>query len=183
MPPWPTPGGPDVPVPSWFIPLFVLSVLVFFGIIGLQHYLAGKPMREFWLFVALFITACAIFFVALNPETLRYVAKRAGAHFTQMFVAGIVIGAGWSAAIFKRRNQLWYGYVEVFFGVMSAIAIVSRTNFAAVEFATLSLAQFGGLVGCIYVVARGLTNIREAKSHLNTPSKHINPTIPSAERV
>src|SRR5712672_1946906 len=151
MPPWPTPGGPDVPVPSWFIPLFVLSVLVFFGIIGLQHYLAGKPMREFWLFVALFITACAIFFVALNPETLRYVAKRAGAHFTQMFVA--------------------------------AIAIVSRTNFAAVEFGTLSLAQFGGLVGCIYVVARGLTNIREAKSHLNTPSKHINPTIPSAERV
>jgi hypothetical protein len=101
-----------------------------------------------------------------------------------MLVAGIVIGAGWSAALFKRRNQLWYGYVEVFFGVMSAIAIVSRTNFAAVEFATLSLAQFGGLVGCVYVVARGLANIRESKdSHLNTVNKQSTTKIPRADRM
>lgn len=151
---------------------------------GVQHYLAAKPMREFWRFLGAFLFLSSFAFFFLNPNTLRYIANRAGAHFTQMLVAGIVIGAGWSAARFKRQNQRWYGYVEVFFGVMSAIAIVSRTNFAAVEFAALSLAQYGGLIGSAYVVARGLTNIREAKtSHLNTPGKHINSAIPSAERV
>ena len=160
-------NGPDElggASPSWLVPLFVVSALVLLSVIGLQNYLARKPMREFWIFCVVFVIACTLLFVALNPNTLRYVAKKAGAHFTQMLVAGIVVGAGWGAARFKQQNQRWYGYVEVFFAIMSAIAIVSRTNFAAVEFAALSLAQYGALVGSAYVVARGLTNIQEAKN-------------------
>jgi hypothetical protein len=83
-------------------------------------------------------------------------------------VAVTVVSAGWSAHHFKRLNQLVYGYVEVFFGTISAIAIVSRTNFAAVQFTTLTLAQYGALVGCAYVVARGLNNVQDSRDRQRT---------------
>ena len=94
----------------------------------------------------------------------QFLFEKIGIHLTQVLTAVIVVAVGFGAHRFKQVNKLWYGRNEVLFGVISAVFVVSRIDFGAVEFKSLSLAQFGTLVGCAYVVARGLNNVSEAKA-------------------
>jgi len=104
-----------------------------------------------------------------EPRVFHFVTGAVGLHSTQFIVAMLVVAAGFGAHRFKQTSKLFYGYSEVAFGVLSAVLVVTRINFVAAEFRSLSLAQYGTLVGCAYVVARGLNNISEAKQEKTAP--------------
>jgi uncharacterized membrane protein (GlpM family) len=76
----------------------------------------------------------------------------------QAIVATVVFGMGVVAHWFKRMNQRWYGMVEVMLGAAAAVNISVRL----MPGQTL-LSQWEGLIGCAYVVARGLSNCSDAK--------------------
>ena len=67
--------------------------------------------------------------------------------------------AGYLAHWFKQKNLRIYGRVEMVFGTVSAFAIASAINPERPI-----LPQCVSLVGCAYVVARGLNNISEANA-------------------
>jgi hypothetical protein len=58
----------------------------------------------------------------------------------------------------KEKNLWRYGMVEIAFGVAASISITFRMNLNQSV-----LAQWVALVGCAYVVARGLNNLGEAR--------------------
>jgi hypothetical protein len=164
------PGASDTggPLPLWLILVFVLPPLAFFTVSFLRQYKRSpnkKSLTGIYVFtmLALSLTGLSAAVPNLDERFLRSVTAVFGLHLTQLLVSVLVIAVGWSAHRFKLRNKLWYGYVEVVFGAGSAIAVVSRVNFAAIEFRSLTLAQYAALVGTAYVVARGLNNITEAK--------------------
>jgi hypothetical protein len=68
---------------------------------------------------------------------------------------------GYSAFLFKSWDQRWYGVGEVCFGIFSGgnIAFSLRSNGAM-------FGHWAALVGCVYVIARGLNNIHEARAKL-----------------
>jgi len=68
----------------------------------------------------------------------------------------LVVGTGLLAHWFKDKNQLWYGIVEVAVGVGSAATVVFSLKVTGAMFP-----QWTALVGCAYVIARGLNNISE----------------------
>jgi hypothetical protein len=74
----------------------------------------------------------------------------------RVILALVVVLLGVSAHVFKRKNKLRYGQLEVLVGVISAFGIA--TGVAAGQ----SLFSRGiALVGAAYVVARGLNNWSE----------------------
>jgi hypothetical protein len=185
MPVWPPePGSVYVAPPPWANILVIIVSALFFSLILYRGYRAGKSFRwEISISLAAFLIGVAVN-RGYDQKLLSFLTRTVGPHFTQFLVAVTVIAVGWGAHLFKRRNQLVYGYVEAFIGVMSAIAIVSRTNFAAVQFTTLTLAQYGTLVGCAYVVARGLNNVQDAKDRNRQGETEITSSIertPSAQ--
>jgi hypothetical protein len=171
MPVWPpVPGGPqDVgTMPIWAALVLFGAPTFLFTALMLYHLRKGVMNRSRWgIYTYALISFVVLFFDAttkdFEPRFFHEITSAIGLHGTQALVAMLVIIGGWSAYRFKQANKLWYGYSEITFGVVSAVLIVSRVNFAAVEFRTLSLAQYGTLVGAAYVVARGLTNASEAR--------------------
>jgi hypothetical protein len=107
-----------------------------------------------------------VFNEARLPAVWRFLVRTFGLHGTQALTILIVLGFGYVAHQFKLRNKLYYGYLEILFGVVSATMVVTRVNFAAVEFTDLTLSQMVALIGAAYVVARGLTNCHEARAAL-----------------
>jgi hypothetical protein len=160
--------GVSSPLSIWFALAIILPVALFFTLLVLRDYRRGRMARGQWGIYALIMSSCVIsFFDAttndFEPRLFHYLTSAIGLHGTQVLVALLVVACGWCAHRFKQINKLWYGYVEIVFGVFSSVMIVSRVDFAAVEFRNLSLAQFGTLVGAAYVVARGLNNVAESK--------------------
>jgi|SRR5882724_10695353 len=100
--------------------------------------------------------------IALGPPIGRRVFESlenlVGLHPVQVLLCFTVMGAGAYAFWFKRRNQLWYGIVEVMFGSASGVAVAF-----GITSTKASLSQWATLVGCAYVIARGLNNCAEAE--------------------
>lgn len=86
-----------------------------------------------------------------------------GPHIVQIGIGVIVVGFGIGAHWFRRLNQRWYGMVEVVFGAVSGFTIA----FSMIP-SRPAPSQWASLVGCAYVVARGLNNMSDAKAKLNT---------------
>jgi hypothetical protein len=105
--------------------------------------------------------------IATLPELANKYASRVfatlihavGLHLAQIVVSIGVISAGILGHWFKRKNQRWYGFVEVVFGSASGI-VIGFTMFAGQPLLT----QWVTLVGCAYVISRGLNNMSEAKA-------------------
>jgi hypothetical protein len=151
-------------LPVWLQALFLLLIIVFYGWAGVREYRTGRLRRSFWLAPAGTILALLLIFNQGRYTGIgTWVVAVLGLHATQALAAVIVIFLGWGAHEFKRRSKLYYGYLEVCFGALSAIAIVTTVNFVAVQFSNLRLTQILGLVGSAYVVARGLNNCYEAR--------------------
>jgi hypothetical protein len=87
-----------------------------------------------------------------------------GLHLAQIVVSAGVIAAGFLGHWFKGRNQWWYGFVEVIFGSASGV-VVGFTMFAGQPLLT----QWVTLVGCAYVISRGLNNISDSKKKKALP--------------
>ncbi len=79
-----------------------------------------------------------------------------------LFGTGVSV-LGWTAHWFKLRNQIWYGAIEVVFGMISGFDISADFSI------NRPLApQFAALIGCAYVIARGLNNVDEGRVKLLT---------------
>jgi hypothetical protein len=132
-----------------------------------------RIVRQFlisWAFAAVGGVATNVLF-SFGPRLYKLSTRLIGPHLTQVLIAIAVICMGVIAHWFKRLNQRSYGIVEVVFGCVSGLCIaLSMTP------ATAALTQWASLVGCSYVVARGLNNMYDAKSKLNTPSPSTSQT-------
>lgn len=145
-----------------------LSLANVVGIVGWNLYQQRKAgKRPDWLPVwyAVVFTAF-LFFLALAgyyPWIPARIFAVLGLHGTQLLAVVLVVLIGFAASKFKQRSKLYYGIVEVLFGMISSIAVVSRVNFTPLPVSQMTLAQVAALVGSVYVVARGFNNIQEAK--------------------
>jgi hypothetical protein len=79
-------------------------------------------------------------------------------HSNQLMIAFLTIFAGLFAYIFKLRNQTRYGTIEILFGVVSAFGISLSSSGTTNVFARLT-----ALIGCAYVISRGLGNRFEGR--------------------
>jgi hypothetical protein len=71
-------------------------------------------------------------------------------------VGGAVFVYGETAYAFKRRHQMFYGCMEIIFGITAAI--IAATYRKVDDPTTLA-----AILGCVYVVVRGRTNVSEAE--------------------
>jgi hypothetical protein len=100
----------------------------------------------------------AIILHYVEGPVLKFLASPVVFLWFRVTIAGIVVLAlGYVAHWFKRKNQLWYGRVEVIFGLGSALSIAyaAKSGFELSD-------HWATLAGCIYVVARGQNNQTEA---------------------
>jgi len=97
------------------------------------------------------------------PDVFARIVGTLGLHLTQAIAMVMVLGLGFGAYKFKLNNKFLYGALEVLFGISSSITIVSRVHFTSIPVSQMSLAQVIALVGSTYVVARGLSNMHEAR--------------------
>jgi hypothetical protein len=81
-----------------------------------------------------------------------------GLQLTEVFVSALIVGLGFLAFWFKARYQFAYGLVEVIFAAVAAI-VTTRQIIPNMSWGT-TIASY---VGAIYIVSRGLNNIRDAK--------------------
>lgn len=98
-----------------------------------------------------------VLFGNYGKSTYLYLVRVVGPHRTQFIIWLGICAVGLVAHYFKRMSQRWYGMVEVIIGVASAFSI-------AIGLAPdrISLAQWSSLVGCAYVIARGMNNVYDA---------------------
>jgi 4-hydroxybenzoate polyprenyltransferase len=121
--------------------------------------------------MALFVWAIVIVFrlaYLLLPYAVATVSSYVGIHGVQLVLSGIVVLFGFLAYEVKKKKQLWYGRVEICFGIGSAIAL----SFS-VSPGDIHLTQWASLVGCIYVIARGMNNVNDALGDGDGPSCQI----------
>jgi hypothetical protein len=128
------------------------------GILVLQHQAAnGKSnasiaLRSVWsvaMLGAAFVWIPMIVMVIINA-----LLQRAPGRYTN-WIAVLVWPVGWIAFRFKQFNQKYYGWVEIGFGILTALAITVNGVFGP----TQGLA----VLGAIYVVSRGYGNITDAE--------------------
>jgi len=119
-----------------------------------------KKFRErFWLITMLFVAWCIAIIMRLASLMLPSVIQAASVHRAQAVIAGGIVAIGFAAFEFKKWNQLWYGTVEVSFGIASAFVL----SFSTMP-ADMHLTQWASLVGCAFVVGRGRNNVEEARA-------------------
>ena len=81
-----------------------------------------------------------------------------GPYRTKIIIGIVVVVLGFVTYEFKRLNQRWYGFVEVIFGIVYGFSIAFTM---APDKANLP--QWASLVGCAYVISRGMNNMNDAK--------------------
>jgi hypothetical protein len=91
-------------------------------------------------------------------SSIKYAMTELGVGVTQLLIAIFVILLGLAAHLFKKKNQLKYGLVEILFAAATAI-IAARQLVPNMSWAG-PLATLGG---SMYIVSRGLDNV--AKGH------------------
>ena len=111
--------------------------------------------------IALAIGVIPHFLATNGIPFLTWATRILGLHGIQITLLTSVIAIGWIAHKFKMRNQLWYGVVEIFFGIGSGASVSFSMSPGRAMFA-----QLVTLAGCAYVVARGFNNVTEARAKL-----------------
>jgi len=105
-----------------------------------------------WVIVIVFRLA-----FLMVPATVNHAPASITAFGSETLLALVIIGAGFIAFGFKKINLLFYGMVEVAFGISSALTLA----FSGLP-SELHLSQWTSLVGCVYVISRGMSNISDA---------------------
>ena len=125
--------------------------------------------------IALISAILSIFFLLdsrynLSSALFNWVAHTTSLYGAQFLVAIVVVSMGVFAHWFKRMNQAWYGGVECAFGVIYGISTAFGIRPGEPMFG-----HWATLVGCIYIIARGLNNISDARGKARTLSKIVAP--------
>ena len=123
---------------------------------------AKIALRSAWkvtILAALFIWLPMIIMVIGNA-----LFKRAPGRYTN-WIAILVWPVGWAAFRFKQFNQKWYGMVEVVVGIVTAFATTTKGAFGPT--------QLLAIVGTIYVVSRGFSNIAEGRKKKEEIEKNV----------
>lgn len=108
------------------------------------------------------LVSAALFVSVLDYGDLIYdrLVSEVGSHAIQIGIAVATITIGTLAHWLRGKNQTLYGLIEIAFAVASAFVITQGMSTAKGL-----LAQVTALVGCAYVVARGLGNVAEGRLH------------------
>src|ERR1035441_2423442 len=104
--------------------------------------------------------AVALWLSKYGDQILRYLVHFLGLKTVQFLVAITVLLLGGIAYGFKRFRQHTYGTGEIIFGVVASI--VALDNLAVTNFFPTLIT----LAGCVYVVARGVSNVWEGLQKL-----------------
>jgi hypothetical protein len=120
----------------------------------------------FVLLVAFFCVAIPIHLYGARTYSTLY--HSFGAFRLNSLIGFIVILLGVLAALFKLKNQSFYGLVEFVVGSGSGFAVALGMS---PERATP--AQWASLLACAYVIARGLGNILDGGK-----TRQLAPTLP-----
>ncbi len=99
-------------------------------------------------------------YLSLIPE-VRHLAQDHPVDIQTTLAAGVVI-PGVLAFLFKKKDQFLYGVTETAFGVASGFTLV----FSAPP-NEIHLTQWASLIGCVYIIARGIGNVNEAFGNPN----------------
>jgi hypothetical protein len=123
-----------------------------------------KYLKDFlWSFVILVLLAVlARLAIEYGHNIYPWLVRIIGPYFSQIAIGSVIALIGWTAYRFKLRSQRWYGIVEAIFGGVSGYAIA----FTLAPGKAL-LPQWASLVGCAYVIARGLNNMRDSRTAVN----------------
>jgi hypothetical protein len=149
--------------------IWTIFIVIFFALgfvwTAYRDYKEGKKPQWHLIWYVILFTSVMLFFTFATdyPQVPAKIVAVLGLHLTQLLAAVVVAALGFAASEFKLRSKLYYGTIEVFFGVISSIAVLTKVHFTPVPVSQMSLAQVTALVGSAYVVARGFTNIREGK--------------------
>jgi len=182
----PHPGLPNQPPQTpasraAFLQIVIYMVIAVASIIGwnlYQEHKAGKRPHWSMLWGVVVFILYGLFLLSLDyPQIPAKIVAVLGLHLTQGLAVVFVAVLGFAASKFKLHGKLYFGIVEVFFGVISSVAVVTRVNFTPVPVSQMNLAQVTALIGSVYVVARGFTNIYEAKHP--SPETKVNGGPPS----
>lgn len=174
MPPFPVPRLPGDVVDSpdsfvfWLQGLLILLALLPVAVTGVRDFrkgaLVGKRRLRFWIYAAFQIVACAS---VLNwgkaPQIFHFLTSTLGLHAAQILVSIIVLFAGWCVHTLRQWSKLYFGMMQIGFGVVSAVVVVSAVNLTSINLSNVSLAQLVTLLGCVFVIGRGLTDCHEAR--------------------
>ena len=133
-------------------------------------YVIGRVTKFVWMALGAYVSVFAAIMIAFSFAAFFmlikvygygvyiYSIQVLGTHSTQLIIALIVIASGLIAHLFKQRNQIWYGTVEMIFGSVSSLAISANLSSGSTILGPLS-----SLIGCAYVIARGLNNISDGR--------------------
>ncbi len=89
------------------------------------------------------------------------VAEVTGLHGAQFLTGVGVLLMGCLAHWFKQKSQAWYGWLEVLFGLSYGFTVAFGIRPGEPMFG-----HWATLVGCVYIIARGLNNQSDAKRKL-----------------
>ena len=117
-----------------------------------------------WLVVYLIEGALLILII----RGVNFLEQRIGIQRTQYVIAASVVSAGITAHFFRKAHRLLYGLIEVAFAGIAAIRISPHLQPQQILFT-----QWVALVGCAYVVARGLNNVSEARRKATNRAKAV----------
>jgi hypothetical protein len=151
-----------------FLVLFVINLGLVVWTLGrtLYHeHKAGKKLD--WVRISYAFVFLAFMWSLLlagnYPAIPAKIVAVLGLHLTQVLAVVLVAVLGFEAYRFKLRSKLYFGMVEVVFGIASSAAVVTRVHFTSVPVSQMTLPQVTALVGSAFIVARGFTNWHEAK--------------------
>jgi hypothetical protein len=90
-----------------------------------------------------------------------WIGQTIGPHFVGLMLFYLVVAAGFLAHELRKTNLKAYGIVEIAFGMGYALsaAFTIRPGEAM-------LSHWTTLVGCTYIIARGLSNVSEARKKM-----------------
>jgi hypothetical protein len=162
-----------VPAEKWLIIAFVCMGLVSYGASKLfkKGKLKGDPF--FWV---IFCPALTFFLVLglagkythVSDKIIQFINELLGWGIstlglgpTQTLVGIVVTAAGFGAHLFKRKNQVFYGNVEIWVGFLSAVFVAGTLTPGNLE-----PSKWATLAGAAYVVARGFGNRKDGKDKL-----------------
>ena len=80
-----------------------------------------RRMLYFFLGLYFFIATTDLLAGSSNPEVVlqkffKFVSGTIGDQYTQLLIGCLVVTIGTAAFWFKKRNQRWYGFVEILVG-------------------------------------------------------------------
>ena len=123
---------------------------------------------HYWLVLSATLSLTFVFadlFIWITPYLRQGYAltlQKLGLQTTQLLLSAVIMGLGGLAYVFKQKDQRMYGIIEIIFAGAASV-ITSRQVRLGGDLAS----PIASLVGCVYIVSRGLNNYSDGLRKLN----------------